>query len=638
MTASVSSHKLNKQKALTWTSIIFVLHAVGLALIFAAPQEAFNRQPIVEQDWGLHFHHLMSMVAFWQEDRSLWGYNPLFMGGYPSNTIQDLSIKLFEIGALALTKLALTPLQWFKILAFLTMMCLPWLLYFATHNFLFDYENKNLAATFTAVLGTAYWWNSLPREMFFYGMIGYVAAAYLSLLGVSLFYRIANESATWTPLHFAWTFFAIVILPLHLQGLIIFVPPMLALLAARPRLLSRSPILWMVTAAAIAFLANLSWLHSVVTHWSDDVSDAIVDQLPLFTSTNPFTVVLDYIGFEGHWTFRSPFWEKGFRLILLVLGALGMWRLLNAEDRALGILLAAGLITLFLITFFGSMIPFSRGWQPLRFKVPYDLFLAVAAAFLLAEWRVRQFSASRPYTIPLLLGIAAISFVINVSITESRGRMKLRTQIPAEINAIVDWIGRETPSDARVLFEESGDETGFIYDGIYLSALVPHLTGRQLIGGPINLYNDRHHFAEFHSGQMFKKDVRTLTDDELLAYLRLYNIGAVVAFHPASLQRLQAIPGLVTLEQRIGPVHLMKVNQPLTWFVAGEGKVKAGLNRLELSEITGDEVILKYHWVEGLTASPSTRIEPVKMLDDPIPFIKLIAPPSSVSLRIGSRE
>lgn len=92
----------------------------------------------------------------------------------------------------------------------------------------------------------------------------------------------------------------------------------------------------------------------------------------------------------------------------------------------------------------------------------------------------------------------------------------------------------------------------------------------------------------------------------------------------------------MTLEQRFGPVHLMKVNQPLTWFVAGEGKVKAGLNRLELSEIIGDEVILKYHWVEGLTASPSTRIEPVKMLDDPIPFIKLIAPPSTVTLRVGS--
>ena len=51
----------------------------------------------------------------------LWGYNPLFMAGYPSNTIQDLSIKFFEFAALGLATLGLTPIQWFKILAFLAM-------------------------------------------------------------------------------------------------------------------------------------------------------------------------------------------------------------------------------------------------------------------------------------------------------------------------------------------------------------------------------------------------------------------------------------------------------------------------------------------------------------------------------------
>jgi hypothetical protein len=80
----------------------------------------------------------------------------------------------------------------------------------------------------------------------------------------------------------------------------------------------------------------------------------------------------------------------------------------------------------------------------------------------------------------------------------------------------------------------------------------------------------------------------------------------------------------------------MKVHQPLSWFVAGEGKVKATFNRLALSELKGREVILKYHWVEGLMASPPTRIEPVKMADDPIPFIKLIDPPGNLVLRIGS--
>ena len=166
--------------------------------------------------------------------------------------------------------------------------------------------------------------------------------------------------------------------------------------------------------------------------------------------------------------------------------------------------------------------------------------------------------------------------------------------------------------------------------------MIPYVTGRQLIGGPINLYNDRHHFAEFHSGKIFKKEIQTLTDNELRNYLQLYNIGAVVAFHPASIQRLQALPGLVTLEQRIGPVQLMKVNQPLTWFVQGEGKLTAGLNRLELSELKGSEIVLKFHWVEGLTAYPLTKLEPTSLSDDPIPFIKLVNPPAALTLNVKS--
>ena len=128
---------------------------------------------------------------------------------------------------------------------------------------------------------------------------------------------------------------------------------------------------------------------------------------------------------------------------------------------------------------------------------------------------------------------------------------------------------------------------------MYLSAFIPHWTGRELIGGPINLYNDRHHFAEFHSGKLLKKDIRTLSDEAIRNYFRLYNIGAVVAFDPASIQRLRSVPGLVTVDQRIGPVHMMKVNQPLTWFVKGDGKVNAGLNQIAVSNVRGGEVILK---------------------------------------------
>jgi hypothetical protein len=558
------------------------------------------------------------------------------MAGYPSNTIQDLSIKLFEQLALGFSSFGLSSIQWFKICVFLANASVPWLIYFAARNFFFAEASENLEALLAAFLGTVYWWNSLPREMFFYGMIGFPVASHFSILGASLFYRLAVNPSSPAWVYISWLLFAVVILPLHIQSIVIFLPPMVALLAAQPRVMTGRILLWIGAAVALSTLVNSPWLITAFYHRGDDVAAAIVEQLPLFASAQPFTFLLDYLGPQGFWTFRPGFAEKGLRIALLLLGLAGIAELVRKKERTLAAMLISALSVLFAITYLGGLIPPVAAWQPLRFKVPFDLVLVLAAAYSLTRWLAGRRDAGLRL-VPFVLVFGIVAFVVNLAQTESSGRLHLRAGLNANLRAIVDWIAREAPADGRVLFEESGDETGFVYDGVYLSSFVPHLTGRELIGGPINLYNDRHHFAEFHSGQMFKRDVRMLGDAELRDYLRLYNIGAVVAFHPASVQRLQAIPGLVTTERRIGPVHLMRVNQPLSWFIAGEGKVKAGLNRLELSGLSGNEVILKYHWVDGLSATPPTKIEAVKMLDDPIPFIKLVAPPpSSVILRIGS--
>ena len=626
---------ISKRAVYHWVSLIFLIHAFGLIFLFAPPTGLFNSQPVIEQDWGLHFHHLESMAAFWRQDRISWGYNPLFMAGYPSNTIQDLSIKFFEFSALGLATLGLAPIQWFKILAFLAMAAVPWLMYFAARNLFFDRDEiRSSAALVAALLGTAYWWNSLPREMFFYGMVGYAPASYTSVLGVSFLYRIAKNSSLWSPIHLGWLVLSLVSLPLHVQSIVIFLPAIVALLVVQGNLFRRNLLIWTAGAAVLSILANLLWLAPAFDHRTDDVSSAIVDQLPLFTSVDLFTFIKDYLGPTGYWTFRPSFAEKGFRLMLLLLGSWGTWKLVRSENRTVGVMLASTWIVLFLLAYFGSLIPFVKSWQPLRFKVPLDLFLTLAASYIVAHGLARRSLRPRSYILPAIGACGLLAFLFNLFATETRSTMLLRTQLRPELTAIVEWIKQETPAEARVLFEESGDETGFVYDGMYLSSFIPHWTGRELIGGPINLYNDRHHFAEFHSGKLFKKDIQTLSDDEIRNYFRLYNIGAVVAFHPASIQRLQSVPGLVTLERRVGPVHLMKVNQPLTWFLRGEGKLKASLNRLEASEVKGNEVILKYHWAEGLIGTPVVKIVPVKMYDDPIPFIKILDPPAIFTLQI----
>jgi len=556
------------------------------------------------------------------------------MAGYPSNTIQDLSIKLYEFFALALSMVALSPIQWFKILAFLSMASVPWLMYFAARNFFYEGDIKKIAAPLAALTGTIYWWNSLPREMFFYGMIGYPVGAYVAILGVSLFYRLTKQPILWSPVLLGWLVFALVILPLHIQSVLVFLPPAIALVVVEPNLLRRNLLAWILGTAALALLVNLAWLAPAFSHRGDDAASAIVNQLPLFTSADPFTFVKDYLGSKGYWTFRPAFWEKGFRLALLALGLWGLFKLIRSEHRSLGIMFAVALIVLFAITYFGSFIGFFKSWQSLRFKVPYDLFLMLPAVYLMAIRFTQRSLVSRPHLVSAIVLVGSLAFLVNLIQTESRGRMNLRTGMAPELAAIVNWIQRETSAESRVLFEESGDETGFVYNGMYLSSFIPHWTGRELIGGPINLYNDRHHFAEFHSGRLFKRDIQTITDEQLKDYFRLYNIGAVVAFHPISIQRLQSVPGLVTLDQRIGPVHLMKVNQPLTWFVQGEGKVNARLNRIEASSVRGDEIILKYHWVKGLDSAPELKIVPVQIGDDPIPFIKVIEPPATFELRI----
>jgi hypothetical protein len=302
-----------------------------------------------------------------------------------------------------------------------------------------------------------------------------------------------------------------------------------------------------------------------------------------------------------------------------------------------GVALAFGTAVLVLFSYFGSQVPFLSNWQPLRFKVAYDFIFVLSAAHFIAayesSWRSGGQRSLVLFRIAVICGVLAFS--INLLQTESKKGMRLRTQAPLEIDAVLKWIRNEAPPNGRILFEESGDETRFFYTGIYLSSFIPEWTGRHLIGGPINLYNDRHHFAEFHSAMLFKRDITTFTDEELRGYFRHYNIGAIVAFHPRSVQRLLAVPGLASTDRRVGDLHLMKVNQHLSWLLKGEGEIAAGFNRIRGSNIQGDEIILKYHWTKGLVSDPPANIVQERVLDDPIPFIKIIRPPPAFILRAG---
>ena len=196
-----------------------------------------------------------------------------------------------------------------------------------------------------------------------------------------------------------------------------------------------------------------------------------------------------------------------------------------------------------------------------------------------------------------------------------------------EITAwLEEWLRLNTSADARVLFETS---SGRIHDGAHVAGYLARATEREFIGGPF-IYM---HHAGYWDGYLFGQSIGTFAAKSFSEHLELYNVGWIVAYSSVSTAYLgkQAY-----LQERTahGQVVIYAVQQVHSYFLEGSGRVTGRrVNQIDFEDLTGNTVTLKYHYVEGLVTEPPVVIEPVLHPDDPIPFIRLLAPPRQLSIR-----
>jgi len=623
------------RRPLLAVSMFWLLHTIGLVLIVAEPTSLFDARPFLDQDWGLHHTHLVAAEAFWEMNGQLWGYNPFYMAGFPSNTHLDASIKAFELAALFTP--GVNTLLAFKLWVFAATSAIPWLCVLAVLG-LSNEPRPGWTAALAAGLAVASWWSGFGREMLFYGMIGWPVGCALALVVLSLLARIIRSEKSFSAAHVGWLFGCILLLPVHLQASIMLPLPGLVLLLMSPRRQDPRVWAWAVGGVGLALGVNAFWLGPLFAHFGDENAGRVVASLPVFVSLDVLTFVKDYFTSNNYWSFRETALGNLFRLGLLCMGVAGLARLHRAGRTQLSACLATLVGTIFVLTYFGSLHERVQLLQPLRFKVALDLTLAVCAAFAFEGWP--SASARWRSGLTIALCVAILGAFATVASTESTGRMRIHATPIPPVAALVDWLRDEAPRDARILFEESGDETGFVHGGIYLSSFLPSWTGRQLIGGPTNLYADRHAFAELHSGRLFGRDPRSFSDDELKRYLDLYNIGMVVAFHPLTVQRFAHLGDPVVPVRRFGRyVAVFRIDRNASWFLEGQGSVEARLGELSLHDVRPDSesgsIVLKYHWIEGMRAEPPLRLDKTFREDDPIPFIRIEDPPASFRLGTG---
>ena len=216
---------------------------------------------------------------------------------------------------------------------------------------------------------------------------------------------------------------------------------------------------------------------------------------------------------------------------------------------------------------------------------------------------------------------------INTSTKEKKYAVKLSSSLTPDYKKLIHWIKENTNREARILLEDSGRVTYHKHNGGHLPGLLSFYTNSEFIGGP---YPYSRGFTNFYEGRLFARPIEQFSFHQLKEYMELYNIKWIISFYPSSVECFNSYPEYFIFKEKIGVFSIYEVNREPNYFIRGEGSIIADFNTIELSEIKGEEIIIKYHWISTLKTKPERPIEAIKMLEDPNGFIKIINPPTTL--------
>ena len=600
---------------------IALLLAVQAALTlgsFHTRDDIFNDRPILNVDFCSQYYWAYAAREFHRQDGRLWGYDPNFMAGYPLDFIfnSSLPVQMISVAlpgaslarvikaALILSFLLMPPLLFFS----LTMMGLP--------------RGPGLAAT---ALGVCLFWLA---ENALFGRFGMISGAFLLhffLVPLSLLLCWLRDRRPAALVGFAAALALSLIV--HKTAFVLTVAPALLLVALAVRSLRAREWAYLAAAFVVAFALNLHWLLPFFRFLPLKVEDPLTT---FFQNTELLRPLADL--FPVQTFFAIPL----ARLLTMAAGLMGLKKLRREQPR-LYLPLLALLVYFGVFAYFGSLVPVLRHLQPYRYVTAYFYLWLPFAGYGLAAARERLSPGGWPRRLaPAGFGLLLFVLLLLPSFQAFSWVAPLRTDLTPDSAALIDWLKNHTDPGARILAEDINVWTDKpVYGGARLVGLVPALMPRELIGGPLPNAFIIHHRVSFEDGWLCGRVIKEMSDAEVAAVLRRYNVGWVVAWSEASKERLSRQPGLEPAAE-FGLVKCWRVPSPPGYFLEGTGRVSAGFNRIRLSGLaTGSgRVVVSYHWVDGLRSTPPARLTRVDVPGDPVGFIGVVDPPADLVIHL----
>jgi hypothetical protein len=587
-------------------TFLTILHTSLILIFFFPLSEVVRNEPIYADDYPPHQAFVINFYRYVTDFGHSWGYDPYLMAGYPSCAIYDVDIKAGELFSSLFSFLGL--IAAFKLFTLATFIVVPPIVYLASRKLgLSPFEGLVAAALAIAL------WHLDPfvNPSIKYGMLGFGLNCSLGVLIYALLYDyLTSGRGSSCALLFL---IAPLVMMLHPVSLIALVVPLgvLYVMACRTVCLRVHLLLGGVILFSVA--VNSYWIVPLLQMFHYKLHSGHV-----FLAHGLRTIAGDFFYKPGY----------GMRTIVFVTGVLGLhiWKKQGALLK--WVPMFCTFVFLFALAYFGSYWDVTATLQPYRYIMALSFFLippaaeTVTRAIKISQERFLTSGGICVLVVALLLSGPLFSTSLAWLL---RGR-HLYCSLPAAGYELVDWIRHRTTRAGRILVQDS---RGHVYFGGHFLGLLPVITEREFIGGVMPDMWIAHHFSDFSDELLFGKDLMSYDEEDLRNYFDLYNIKWVVAWSAKAKAFFETHrPSLEKVDQ-VGVFAIYEVNREPNFFTEGTGRVSADHNLIRVSGASRGGVVLKYHWLETLRCreigdgARELPVEPVKMLDDPIPFIRV---------------
>ncbi|MCL4234100.1 MAG: hypothetical protein KJ042_06240, partial [Deltaproteobacteria bacterium] len=600
--------------------VISIVHT-ALALRIFQPFSEFLRSPDMHAfDFCVLEQQIETARLAFDASWRLWGYDPRFLAGYVETFLWNSNVALQVLGVV------LRPLsagQVVKLATVLTALALQPIFYLAWRWFGADRRSSLLGA----IVGIV-WFRA--TEVFAFWAIGMTTGYFvfpLSLLGLA-----ALASLLRSERRYELAIIAPLALLTHKTACVTLGIPAAVMIAMNSRRISRRVFAIIACAAATTVALNAFWMFPLIHAIPDAAFDAVGRY---WSNPDPWAVVRDLVSPTARWgVFDRPNWPSAMLAKDLAVIALLVAAVRPAIRRSLPPGFLPGGMVLVLLAYAGSFVSAARGLDPSRYIPFVTLVLGVPAALALT----REAVAGGRWTV-LFVATCGVMLVAPSPTTTFRDRPIPATN-SAELERVAEWI-KSLPGSGRVHVEtfnsfEGGRPPGREEFARYAYVL-PSVVDRPLAGGFYSGLFTLYNHVNFHSGNWLGRPVSELAENDLREALRVYHIEFVLTWSVVAGDAFERYSSVTDEIPAPAGYRAWRVRDPGAYVLEGSGRlVRAAMDRLEFAEVTtgGDRVTLSFHWSPTLRAEGGA-IEPVRVLDDPVPFIGLRATNSHVVITNG---